>query len=260
MQNDLEELFLNTLLYDQVLIAIFQDCLFHERYEWTQRKDHGYRIKEKEIKDLKFFANENLNHKQSFDERKKDDDASYFDSKMVRKILNIHLKSKVSYPRQVLFVQAMDLFEKQRIGLGIAIVMDQRLEDDLQNDLLYMQVALQMQKQFHQNQTESIDQFYTLIFVGNLPLEHSKRNQACVLGWIDDPFKDQDEHLDKTAIRMVISYFNERNRNWDYMRLLELLWNKSEATDQKVKVLQEEFGIVVSKAYIDILDELKMRK
>lgn len=35
MQNDLEELFLNTLLYDQVLIAIFQDCLFHERYEWT---------------------------------------------------------------------------------------------------------------------------------------------------------------------------------------------------------------------------------
>lgn len=132
--------------------------------------------------------------------------------------------------------------------------------NDLQNDLLYMQVALQMQKQFHQNQTESIDQFYTLIFVGNLPLEHSKRNQACVLGWIDDPFKDQDEHLDKTAIRMVISYFNERNRNWDYMRLLELLWNKSEATDQKVKVLQEEFGIVVSKAYIDILDELKMRK
>ena len=59
---------------------------------------------------------------------------------------------------------------------------------------------------------------------------------------------------------MVISYFNEHNRNWDYMRLLELLWNKSEATDQKVKVLQEEFGIAVSKAYIDILDELKMRK
>lgn len=260
MQNDskLEKLFLKTLLNDQVLASILRDCLFHDRYERPKR--NRYQIKEKEIVDLKFFSNESTNHEQTYGQRKKDDESTYIDSKMVRKILNVRLKSKVIYPHQALFVQVIDLIEKQRISIGAAIVFDQGLEDDLQEDLLHMQVALQMLKQFYQNQTKPIDRFYALILVDNLPFGHSKLNQACTLGWIDEQFNKEEEDGDKTVIRMVISYLNERNRNWDYIQLLELLWDETKEPNQKVKILQEELHMEISKSDMDVLNALKMRE
>lgn len=259
MQNNLklETLYLQTLLNDRVLFYVLQDCLFHDCLDCTKSFLLPILIEEKVIVDLDDLDNETRNGIQSTRINKANEDVHDPKHNIVENILNLNLHTK-GIPCKVLLIKALDDHLKQPIGIGLCVISNQELKDNCQNNLVWIQAALHMQKQFLQRNLDPIDRFYGLIFVVDLPFDHCEACKVISLGLIDCQSKEKIDWPYYQPMRMIISYLNQVNRKWAYIRLLDLLWDCSRDVDQKVKLLQEQFEITVSRSYKNLLETIQM--
>lgn len=259
MQNNsnLETLYLQTLLNDQVLFYILQDCLFHDRLDRTKSFQLQILIEQKEIVDLNDLDNETRKGNQSARINKENEDEHNLEQNIVENILNLTLHTKF-IPNKALLIKACEDRLKQTIGIGLCIISNRELKDNCQNNLVWIQATLQMQKQFQQHNPDPIDRFYGLIFVVDLPFDHREACEVISLRLLDCQNKEKINWPYHQPMRMIISYLNQPNRKWAYIRLLDLLWDSSRDVDQKVKILQEQFEINASRSYKNLLETIQM--
>lgn len=244
MDSNKEELYLKTLINHQVLATILHDCVEEFRntpIERIARDSFGHKPVILPVDACKNHPQKPLNpqgdvfiNQGTFDvalnkmEGLPDGSQSPFD------------------PTQALFFKASEPQSGQKIGIAIGLVFKNGTTIRKEDQRFFAHMTLKMEKRFSQIIDGSIDRFYSILMITQLSAQSEKLCRIIQLTFVNGDVERPETWQLINLLRCVLSDLSKRNeKEWEHIRMLQLLWDDKMALEQKLVDLQRGFKIQV---------------